>query len=62
MDTKKKSHIGSELKMIKGYLFRGRLPDHSPLLEQRNPAAGRERDRELYIGICSIRDHIQVGG
>ena len=32
-DVKKKPHTSLELSTIKGYLFRGRLTDHSPLLE-----------------------------
>ena len=31
MDVKKKSHISSELRVIKDYLFKGRLTDHSSL-------------------------------
>ena len=33
-DTKKKSHTRPELNIKKGYLFRGKLTDHSPLLER----------------------------
>ena len=33
-DSKKKSHTSSELSIIKGFLFRGRLTDHSTLYEQ----------------------------
>ena len=57
MDTKKKSHTTSELSIIKGYLFRGTLTDHSPLFEWEaatESAAGRERTR--------LRGHTQVGG
>ena len=36
MDIKKKSHTSSELSTIKGYLFSGRLTDHSPLPEWEN--------------------------
>ena len=32
MDAKKKSHTSSGLSIIKGFLFRGRLTDHSSLL------------------------------
>ena len=32
-DVKKKSNTSSELSTIKGYLFKGKLTDHSPLLE-----------------------------
>ena len=58
-DTKKKSHTSSELRIIEGYLFRGRLTNHNPLLERRT--AGKETGHTLYISINSIRSHAQVG-
>lgn len=33
LDTKKSSHTGSEMSIIKASLFRKRLTDHSPLYE-----------------------------
>ena len=60
MDAKKKFHTSSELSEIKGYLFRGTLPDHSFLSNRGKepyPAAGRERECMLYISIYSIRGH-----
>ena len=47
MNVKKKYHTSSELSIIKNYLFRVRLTDHSPLhkmgKQEPNSAAGRER-------------------
>lgn len=33
-NAKNKSHMSTELNIIKGYLVRGRHIDHNPLLEQ----------------------------
>ena len=62
IDSKKKSPTISELNIIKGYLFRGRLTDHSPLHreQEQKSAARRERDHMLYISIYRIRGHAQV--
>ena len=46
MDTKKKFHTSSELNIIKGYLFRDRLTDHSPLLEQGTATESHSLKRE----------------
>ena len=58
------SHTSSELSIIKGSLYRGRLTDHSPLHKQEtetNQAGERGRLLKLYISIYNTRDHAQAG-
>ena len=65
MDAKKQSHTSSELSIIKGYLFRGRFTDHSPLREWATgtefSSQKRESKHTLYIDIYSKRGHTQMG-
>ena len=66
-DAKKKSHTSSELSIIKGCLFRGRLTDHSSLLEQgtaTESSSQKTEEREgahTLIAIYGKIGHTQVG-
>ena len=44
-DAKKKSHTSSELSIIKDYLFRDTLTDHSPLHKQETGTKSRCQNR-----------------
>ena len=60
----KKSNNSSELRIIDGYLFRGRLPNQNSLLEWRTETESyteKEVRLLLYTGINSIRGYALMG-